>query len=262
MYEAVRKGVGYKWDAKLHARVVAIVSKDKQMFGNSSHILELQETLSPKQKVELECALIESYLSQGLVNQAHEAFHRLCELPLAKSRSLGYRALVRAYSAAEKPVEAEKMLMELKSLGCTPSVEDYKALLLGFGKLGMLTDMERIADDLQKKGTKLDTAGFNVMISAYCYAGMLERMVDIFLQMDEAGVSPSLVSWNALTKACPTLTAMGLEGAGALAGPETLRSRYNFLLFRHMDYGKPEYSWNIISFAVFCTSCTPKFDEK
>ncbi|KAG0563188.1 hypothetical protein M758_8G009500 [Ceratodon purpureus] len=225
MYEAVRKGARYKWDANLHARIVAMVSKGKQTFADSSHILEPLEILSPKQRAELECALIESYISQDLVNQAYEAFHRLCELPLAKSRSLGYRALVRAYSAAEKPVEAEKTLMELKSLGCPPTVDDYKALLLGFGKLGMLTDMERIAADCRKTGMKLDTAGFNMMISAYCYAGMLERMVEIYLQMEEAGIRPSLVSWNALTKACPTLVAVGVEGTGALASPQTLCNR-------------------------------------
>lgn len=132
---------------------------------------------------------------------------------------------MRAYSAAEMPVEAEEMLVELESLGCAPSVDEYKALLLGFGKLGMLTDMERIADGLRTKGMKLDTAGFNIMISAYCCAGMLERMVEIFLQMDVAGVRPSLVSWNALTKACPTLVAVSLEGTGALASPQILRSR-------------------------------------
>jgi len=226
MYEAVRKGARYKWDANLHARIVAMFSNDTQTFANSSHILEPQENLAPKQKAELECALIESYISQGLVDQAHEAFHRLCELPLAKSRTLGYRALVRAYSAAEKPVEAEKILMELKAKGCQPSLDDYKALLLGFGKIGMLNDMERIADDLRMKGMKLDTAGFNIMISAHCYARRLERMVKIFLQMDEAGVRPSLVSWNALTKACHTLAAVG---SGALASPQSLRSRCNFL---------------------------------
>lgn len=229
MYEAVRKEVRYKWDANLHARIVAMVSKDiNQTFANSSHILEPQESLAPKQKAELECALIESYMSQGLVDQANEAFHRLCELPLAKSRTLGYRALVRAYSAAAKPVEAENILMELQSKGCPPSVDDYKALLLGFGKLGMLADMERIADDLRRKGMRLDTAGFNIMISAYCYAGRLERMVENFLQMDKAGIRPSLISWNALTKACRTLAAVDSEGSGALASPQTLSSRCNF----------------------------------
>lgn len=222
MYEAVRKGARYKWDANIHARIVAMVSNNKQMLDASAYILEPQEILAPKQKAELECALIESYISQGLVDQAHEAFHRLCELPLAKSRVLGYRALVRAYSAAEKPVEAERILMELKLKGCPPSLDDYKVLLLGFGKLGMLTDMERIADDLRKKGMKLDTAGFNTMISACCYAGRLDRMMEIFLEMDEAGLRPSLVSWNALTKACRTLAAVD---SGALASPQSLRSR-------------------------------------
>lgn len=248
MYEAVRKGARYKWDANLHARIVAMVSKEKETFADSAHILEPEETLAPKQKAVLECALIESYISHGLVNQAHEAFHRLCGLPLAKCRSLGYRALVRAYSAAEKPIEAENMLMELKSLGCPPSVDDYKALLLGFGKLGMLTDMERIADDLRKKGMKLDTAGFNILISAYCYAGMLDRMVEVFLQMDVAGVRPSLVTWNSLTKACPTLVPVGLEGAGALASPQILCSRYDFLLGATLAFGHVFYFFQLSYF--------------
>ena len=230
MYEAVRKGARYKWDASLHASIVAMVSKDKQAFAIASHVLEPEETLAPKQKAELECALIESYISQGLVTQAHEAFQRLCGLSLAKSRSLGYRTLVHAYSAADLPIEAEEILAKLESLGCAPSVDEYKALFLEFGKLGMLTNMERIADGLRMKGMKLDIAGFNIMISAYYCVGMLERMVKIFLQRDVAGVRPLLVSWNALTKACPTLVAVGLEGIGVLASPQILCSRCNFLL--------------------------------
>lgn len=255
MYEVVRKGARYKWDANLHARIVAMVSKHNQVFANSSHILELQETLAPKQMAELECALIESYISQGLVDQANEAFHRLCELPLAKARTLGYRALVRAYSAAAKPVEAEKVLMELQS----PSVDDYKALLLGFGKLGMLTGMERIADVLRKKGMKLDTAGFNILISAYCYAGRLERMVEIFLQMDDSGVRPSLVSWNALTKACGTLAAVG---SGSLASPQSLLSRCNFCVILFYELRE---TWMVLKYQhllhSFLISYTSEFER-
>nr|PNR37624.1 hypothetical protein PHYPA_020733 [Physcomitrium patens] len=225
VYEAVRKETKYKWDANLHARIVAMVAKDEQLLANSSQLLEPRETLNLKQRAQLECALIECYIIQGLMNQAHESFLRICELPLAKSRSLGYRALVRGYSAAEKPVEAEKMLLEWKLTGYLPSVDDYKALLLGYGKLEMLSDMERITNDLQMIGMKLDTAGFNIMITAYCYAGRLERMVEIFQQMDEAGVRPSLVSWNALTKACRALAGVGLEVSGAMASPQTLFSR-------------------------------------
>ena len=101
---------------------------------------------------------------------------------------------------------------------------------LGFGKLRMLTDMERIADGLRTKGMKLDTAGFNIMISTYCCVGMLERMVKFFLQRDVAGIRPLLVSWNVLTKACPRLVVVGLEGTGALASPQVLRSKCSFLL--------------------------------
>lgn len=222
MYEAVRQGARYKWDAKLHARIVAMVTN--QSFSDFSHILEPQAALAPKQEAELECALIESYMSQGLVDQANEAFRRLCELPLARSRTLGYRALVRAYSAAANPGEAEKIL---RSEGFSPSLDDYKAILLGFGKLGMVVDMERIAVELRRNGMRLDTAGYNMMISAYCYAGMLERMVEVFLQMEEIGLRPSLVSWNALTKACCTLATLEGKGRGALATPQSLLSRCN-----------------------------------
>lgn len=223
MYEAVRQGAKFKWDAKLHARIVTMVSMDtNQTSSDLSHILEPQAALAPKQEAELECALIESYMSQGLVDQADEAFRRLCDLPLARSRTLGYRALIRAYSAAANPGEAEKIL---RSDGFSPLLDDYKAILLGYGKLGMVVDMERIADEVRRNGMRLDTAGYNMMISAYCYAGMLERMVEVFLQMEEIGLKPSMVSWNALTKACCTLVTLAGKDRGALVTPQDLLSR-------------------------------------
>ena len=225
VYEAVRKEDWYKWNPKLHARIVAMVTKCEELDALTSDLLGLQDSLTLKQRMDLGCALIESYACQGLQKEAHEAFQSLCELPIAKARPLGYKAMVRAYALSGNPVAAESLLRDMKSNRYSASTDEWKALLFSYGKSGMLTDMERIAEEIQRDGMSLEPAGFNMMISAYCLAESLGKMLATLSRMDEAGTSPNMVTWNALTKACPTLAAVGIGGSGALLNPSTLLDR-------------------------------------
>lgn len=225
MYESLIEAVWYKWDARLHARILAMVAK-REHGTTASQALKTQEALTLKQRVELDCALIESYALQGLQDHAEEAFQSVCRLPLPKAVLLGYRAMVRAYSLLGNPCEAENTLRAMQAAGYRASVDEYKALLSGYGNLRMLKEMEGIARELGEQGLSLDAAGFNMMISAYGQAKNCDKMVEVIQRMDDAGVHLTLISWNVLTKACPTLIAVGQERSGALASPSTLLDRY------------------------------------
>jgi len=226
MYKMVRDAVWYKWDARLHARIVALLAKDGQSNAAMLQDLpEVQEFLSLPQRADLGCALIESYAHCGLQSHALAAFQDLQSLPLARAVPFGYKSLIRAYCVLDLPSEAEQFLRAMQVAGYQPSGDEYKSLIHGFGRNGMLREMEMLACEMCNQGVALDTAGFNMIISSYGQAGQHDKMVEVVDRMIAAGVEPNLVSWNALTKACPSLITALSDGCGLLASPELLLLR-------------------------------------
>jgi pentatricopeptide repeat protein len=234
MYKMVRDAVWYKWDARLHARIVALLAKDGQSNAAMLQDLpEVQEFLSLAQRADLGCALIESYARCGLQSHALAAFQDLQSLPLARAVPFAYKTLIRAYCVLDLPSEAEQFLREMQVAGYQPSGDEYKSLLHGFGRNGMLREMEMLACEMCNQGVALDTAGFNMIISSYGQAGQHDKMVEVVDRMIAAGVEPNLVSWNALTKACPSLITAFSDGCGLLASPELLLLRWIFIKAKH-----------------------------
>ncbi|KAI5082512.1 hypothetical protein GOP47_0002255 [Adiantum capillus-veneris] len=72
------------------------------------------------------------------------------------------------------------------------------ALVDMYGKCGSIQE----ADEVLKKLPSRDTVSWNALISGYAYCKHSEEAVDCFKRMQVEGVSPNLITFSAILKAC------------------------------------------------------------
>eukprot|EP01018_Ginkgo_biloba_P037044 Gb_11000 [translate_table: standard] len=138
-------------------------------------------------------------------------------------------ALVNMYSKCRSIGDARQVFDRLSQ----SDVVLWNAIIAGYAQNGHAGEALNLFHEMQIAGLKPDVITWNGMISAYAQNGHCEDALKLFHQMKSAGVDPDVVSWNVL------ITGYAQDGRG----DEALK------LFSQMELAsiKPNVvSWNAI----------------
>eukprot|EP01018_Ginkgo_biloba_P011384 Gb_07190 [translate_table: standard] len=210
MYRMIREADWYKWNAKLHAQLIALLEKFEQQDEAQSLSLEAKQNLSSVDKLRFYCALIEHYSKCGLKDQILSTYNLLKQLPHKSVDVIGYKSLISALAVLNLPREAEEILREMEDAGYKPSPNEFKGVLFAYGRCGHFQEMENILKLMENHGHSADTVTINMILS--CYGSYREyTSIKIWLRRMHIGnIDLSIRTYNAIANACPTLISFAL----------------------------------------------------
>lgn len=118
--------------------------------------------------------------SEGFCKEAAQLFNDMKKDGFSPD-SFTYLALVRAYAAGQKYMEAEETIISMEKEGeISPSCAHYNLLLSAFAKTGLVREMERVYELLIIAGLTPDVGCYQTMLRFYLDYGYVERGISLF----------------------------------------------------------------------------------
>ncbi|XP_020581510.1 pentatricopeptide repeat-containing protein At5g27270 isoform X2 [Phalaenopsis equestris] len=109
-----------------------------------------------------------------------------------------YVSMIDAYCKCHEVDEAELLYKKMIEKGLTPDAVVISILVNAFSKHGMFQNAERLIYGSFDTDTVLDTVAYNTYIKAMLDSGKLHLAIDIYDRMIDAGVRPSLQTYNTM----------------------------------------------------------------
>eukprot|EP00252_Welwitschia_mirabilis_P005747 TRINITY_DN1630_c0_g1_i1.p1 TRINITY_DN1630_c0_g1~~TRINITY_DN1630_c0_g1_i1.p1 ORF type:complete len:667 (-),score=127.08 TRINITY_DN1630_c0_g1_i1:216-2216(-) len=179
---------------------------------------------------------ISSFVRMGLMDEAHLLIRQMAEENVP-ANLVTYNVLLSGYCSTFQMEKASNLMKEMKDLGLGPDVVSYNILVNGYVNMGdfagsllcfnqmrasgihpshvsYTTLMKAFAKNNQPKLAEkvfkemqndekvaADSAAWNMLIQSYCDAGLLGDAKEVFLQMKEEKLSPTLGTYGSLVNA-------------------------------------------------------------
>ncbi|KAI6701008.1 hypothetical protein NL676_015332 [Syzygium grande] len=214
LYARIREAPWFRWNAKLAADLIASLEKQGLTAESESLAAEAIARLGPRDRdvALLYCNLIDS-LSELKSESGFDAYlSRLKQIVDVSSsayvRRRGYGSMLKGLSEMGRPREAESLMDEMRSRGIEPSDFEVKAVVYGYGKLGLFDDMSRNIDKMDAQGFNIDTVCANMVLSSYGNRGDLSKMLPWLRRMKAAAIPFSIRTYNTVSNSCPTIMSL------------------------------------------------------
>ncbi|XP_024536888.1 pentatricopeptide repeat-containing protein At2g17033-like [Selaginella moellendorffii] len=204
-------------NVRIHGHIAALMAKARETVEADAFVAGFDDELGESERVKFRCALLEFYARYGLWERAHREFGELEGLGRAAAAA-GRRALFQAQAKFGDPFKAEETLNSIKASGERVSSRSYKSLLVSFGRAAIYGKVDEVLEAMLKAGHKLDAATFNTMLAAYGTHRKYREMLEVMEMMEEARIGLTVLSWNAVSNACPVLAQL----TGDAQEPESL----------------------------------------
>ncbi|XP_028071697.1 pentatricopeptide repeat-containing protein At2g20710, mitochondrial-like [Camellia sinensis] len=138
------------------------------------------------------------YLKAGLVEKGFSTLKKSEQLITVKSRKHAYEFLLTLYASMGNKDEVYHMWNLCKKSGKIYNT-NYISMLSSLGKLDDLDGMEKLFEEWEINRTCFDFRVPNLMISAYCRKGLLEKAESIVNRLIESGKEPNTGTWERLS---------------------------------------------------------------
>ncbi|KAI3441186.1 Smr domain-containing protein, partial [Psidium guajava] len=213
-YAKIREASWFRWNAKLAADLIA--SLEKQGFIEESESLTAEAIaklgLRDRDIALLYCNLIDS-LSELKSDRGFDTYlSRLKQIVHDSSSAYvkrrGYESMIKGLSKMGRPGEAESLMDEMRLRGIEPSDFEVRAVVYGYGKLGLFDDMSRNIDKMDAQGFKIDTVCANMVLSSYGNSRNLSRMQSWLCRMKATAIPFSIRTYNTVLNSCPTISSL------------------------------------------------------
>ncbi|XP_062217046.1 pentatricopeptide repeat-containing protein At3g53170 [Phragmites australis] len=231
IFELLRKQQWYEPRSQTYARLLMMLGKCRQP-GPATALFKamLSERLKPT--VDVYTALVGAYGYSGLLEEALATVNQMkgaadCKPDeytfsvlidcCGKSRrfdlipavldemsylglecnSVIHNAMIDGYGKAGMLEEMESALSTmLESGNNVPDIYTMNSIIWAYGNYGKTDEMEKWYSDFELMGVEPDTKTFNIMIKSYGKAGMYDKMMSIFKYMKKRFFSPTAVTFN------------------------------------------------------------------
>ncbi|KAK3148583.1 hypothetical protein QOZ80_3BG0296830 [Eleusine coracana subsp. coracana] len=231
IFELLRKQHWYKPRSQTYARLLMMLGKCRQP-GPATALFKtmLAERLRPT--VDVYTALVGAYGHSGLIQEALATVDQMKGAVDCKPDQYTFSVLINCCCKSRRFDLIPAILDEMSYLGLECNSVIHNAIIDGYGKAGMLQDMECAlfsmlesgnsapdiytmnsiiwaygnqgrTDEMEKwhnqfelMGIEPDTKTFNIMIKSYGNAGMYDKMMSTFRYMKKRFYSPTAVTFN------------------------------------------------------------------
>ena len=111
--------------------------------------------------------------------------------------SVIHNAIINGYGKAGMLEEMESALsIMLESGNNVPDIYTMNSIIWAYGNNARTNEMEKWYNEFELMGIEPDTKTFNIMIKSYGKAGMYDKMMSIFKYMKKRFFSPTTVTFN------------------------------------------------------------------
>uniref|UniRef100_A0A0E0K7W1 Pentacotripeptide-repeat region of PRORP domain-containing protein n=1 Tax=Oryza punctata TaxID=4537 RepID=A0A0E0K7W1_ORYPU len=232
IFELLRKQQWYKPRSQTYARLLMMLGKCRQPAAATALFkVMLSERLKPT--VDVYTALVGAYGYSGLLDEALATVEQMKGAADCKPDEYTFCVLINCCSKLRRFDRIPAILDEMSYLGLQCNAVIHNAIIDGYGKAGMLeemenaltsmledgdivpdiytmnsiiwaygnhgnriNEMERWYSEFQLMGVEPDTQTFNIMIKSYGNAKMHDKMMSVLKYMKKHFFSPTVVTFN------------------------------------------------------------------
>ncbi|XP_062086921.1 pentatricopeptide repeat-containing protein At2g17033 [Humulus lupulus] len=214
LYSMIKEASWFEFNPKLVAALAALLDKQGRYSESEALISEAVSKLEHRHR-ELAlfyCNLVESHSKQSSTHGFDSSYTQLYQL-LRNSSSVyvkrrAFESMVGGLCTMDRPSEGESIMGEMRVDGLKPSVFEFRSVMYGYGRLGLLSDMLRIVHQMEDEGLVIDTICSNMVLSSYGAHNDLPQMVSWLQKMKTSSIPFSIRTYNTALNACPTISAM------------------------------------------------------
>ncbi|XP_030522801.1 pentatricopeptide repeat-containing protein At2g17033 isoform X2 [Rhodamnia argentea] len=211
-YAKIREASWFRWNAKLAADLIASLEKQGLTAESESLAAEAIAKLGLRDRdtALLYCNLLDS-LSELRSERGFDTYlSRLKQIVHDSSSAYvkrrGYESMIKGLSKMGRPGEAEGLMDEMRLIGIAVSDFEVRAVMYGYGKLGLFDDMSRNVDKMDAQGFEIDTVCANMVLSSYGNSHDLSRMLSWLRRMKTTAIPFSIRTYNTVSNSCPTIS--------------------------------------------------------
>ncbi|KAF8013424.1 hypothetical protein BT93_I1315 [Corymbia citriodora subsp. variegata] len=220
LYDKIREAPWFRWNAKLAADIIASLEKQGLTAESKSLAAEAIAKLGQKDRdvALLYCHLIDSLAELKSESGFDTYLARLKRIvddsSSAYVKRRGYGSMIKGLSEMGRPGEAESLMEEMRPRGIELSDFEAKAVVYGYGKLGLFDDMSRNIDKMDERGFEIDTVCANMVLSSYGNSCDLSKMLSWLRRMKATAIPFSIRTYNTVTNSCPTIMSLLQDSSG------------------------------------------------
>ncbi|PON57217.1 Smr domain containing protein [Parasponia andersonii] len=214
LYSRIKEASWFEFNPKLVAALAALLDKQGRYRESEALISEAVSKLGHRQRelARFYCNLVESHSKQSS-NHGFDSSYTLLYQLLRNSSSAyvkrrAFESMVGGLCTMDRPVEAESLMEEMRVEGLKPWVFEFRSVIYGYGRLGLLREMLRIVHQMENEGLVIDTICSNMVLSSYGAHNELPQMVSWLRKMKTSTIPFSIRTYNSVLNSCPTITAM------------------------------------------------------
>eukprot|EP01018_Ginkgo_biloba_P018985 Gb_02561 [translate_table: standard] len=153
-----------------------------QVFDNMSHTDIVSWT-----------AMIAGYVQNGYCDKALELFHRM-QLAGLKPNSVTIASVLPACARLAVLETGKEIHSYIIRGGFESDAAVGSALLAFYSKSGRMENARHVFDRMSER----DVVSWNAIISGYAQNGQCHESLNLFHQMQVAGLKPNMITWNAM----------------------------------------------------------------
>jgi len=173
------------------------------VYASVPNVAEMEKVLM---KMEADPLLIDwssyaiaakGYLKAGDIEKANESLKKCEHRLMGKREKLGIDMLITLYTSMGNKDDVYRIWNKYKKKVKRHN-SSYHCMIRGLEKLDDLDGAEEIFAEWETNRVQFDIRIPNLLISAYCKKGHMEKAISIIEQLEESGKHPNGSTWNRL----------------------------------------------------------------
>ncbi|XP_010933827.2 pentatricopeptide repeat-containing protein At3g53170 [Elaeis guineensis] len=200
IFGLLRKQHWYEPKSQTYAKLLTMLGKCKQPeHATLLFSVMLSEGLRPT--LDVYTSLVGAYGHSGLIDQAIHTIDEMKTISDCKPDVYTYTVLINCCSKLRCFDQIPALLAEMSYLRIECSIVTYNTIINGYGKAGMLEEMENYLSEMLESGNCLpDRFTMNSIMWAYGNSGRIDKMESWYEEFQHMGIEPDVQTFNILIK--------------------------------------------------------------
>ncbi|KAK8921630.1 Pentatricopeptide repeat-containing protein [Platanthera zijinensis] len=198
IFQLLRKQHWYRPRGQTYARLLTMLGKCKQPeHASSVFTIILSEGFNPT--LDVYTSLVGAFGHNGLFDEAISIIDGMKTISDCKPDAYTYTILIGCCGKFKRFDLIPSLLAEMTYLGIECTSVTYNTIIDGYGKAGLLEEMESSLSLMLESGSCLpDIFTLNSIISAYGDRRRIDEMEKWYIEFQHMGIDPDLTTFNIL----------------------------------------------------------------
>ncbi|KAJ7534651.1 hypothetical protein O6H91_13G104200 [Diphasiastrum complanatum] len=175
------------------------------MYAKSGRVLDARQAFDsmPKHNVFSWTAIISAYANHGQGEEAINLFQQMQQAGITPNK-VGFVVVLKACTRIPSLQQGKKFHLDIIKNGFETDVIVGSTLVDMYAKCGSIEDARRVFNNMHER----DVVSWNAMIAGYAQQCLGKEALNLYEQMKQDGVQPTIVTYVVLLKACASIAAL------------------------------------------------------